>query len=144
VQYPAIREIGQGLRLEYAQYREMLRLTKLRTRLSAQAAQQMRRGEVLQDLLMQTNGHPMSVEQMVVPFWAFKRKILEAVPPPFFKFFLQDFYPWLCHADPELVARLAETKELSSDIKTALETHFVTYFKKLKAQEPAAIDEEPS
>ena len=41
VQYPATRELSAGLRYVYVQYRALLRLTRLRTKLSAEASQQL-------------------------------------------------------------------------------------------------------
>ena len=56
VQCPGIRNLSEGLRYEYVQYRSLLRLTRLRTKLSPEAAQQLQRGRALYELLIQENG----------------------------------------------------------------------------------------
>lgn len=132
VQYPAIREMGSGLRLEYAQYREMLRLTKLRTRLSAEAMEKMRRGEVLQELLMQVNNQPLSVVEESILFYAFKRKILEVVAPPALKKFISDFFLYLSNKNPALLDRVGRQKDLTDDLKEDLDKKIAQFFRETK------------
>jgi len=135
VQYPAIKEVGKGLRLEYSQYREMLRLTKMRTRLSDEAMAKMRRGETLQELLMQPNNDPLSVEKEIVLFYAFQRKILEVVSPPALKRFINEFFDYLSEANPALLGKLREKKELTSEIKSGLDKECGDFFKRIKQEE---------
>jgi hypothetical protein len=92
VQCPAIKEVSSELRLEYAQYREMLRLTKLRTHLSSEALERMRRGETLRELFIQPNNQPCSLAEEVILFYAFKRKILEVLPQPTLRRFINEFF----------------------------------------------------
>ncbi|MCX5696843.1 MAG: F0F1 ATP synthase subunit alpha [Candidatus Omnitrophica bacterium] len=132
VQCPAIKEVSLGLRLEYAQYREMLRLTKLRTHLSAEATERLHRGETLYELLMQPNTSPLSVEEQICLFYAFKRKILEALPPPELKKFIQGFFEYLTMENPHLIELLKERKEITGDIKDDLEKTYTSFFKMLK------------
>ncbi|MFA6609269.1 MAG: F0F1 ATP synthase subunit alpha [Candidatus Omnitrophota bacterium] len=131
VQCPAIKEVGGGLRLEYAQYREMLRLTKLRTRLSSEASAKMRRGEALRELLIQVNNEPVSLEEEVVLFYAFKRKILEAIPKANLRKFIDGFLPYLTQKEPSILKRIAEKQELTQDIKLDLDRSLVDFVKTL-------------
>lgn len=139
VQYPAVKELGDGLRLEYAQYREMLRMTKLRTRLSAEALAKIKRGEALREILMQPNNKPLSIEEEIVLFYAFKRKILEALTPPALKKFIEDFFSYLLAQDPDAVNLLKEKKALAPDIKARLDKAMINFFKDLKQQEEGKI-----
>ena len=135
VQYPGIKELGQGLRLEYSQYREMLRLTKLRTRLSPEAELKLRRGEALRELLIQTNGRPFSVEEEIIQFYAFKRKILEVVSPLALRRFIDEFLSYLVEHNPGLVNRIRQQKDLSEDIKSGLDKEYAVFFKELKSEQ---------
>ncbi|MBN2119633.1 MAG: F0F1 ATP synthase subunit alpha [Candidatus Omnitrophica bacterium] len=134
VQCPAIRELGGGLRLEYAQYREMLRMTKLRTRLSDEAMQQMKRGEVLHELLMQENYNPVSLVEEIVLFYAFQKRILEVLDPGQLTRFKNEFFGFLYAKNPSFVQKIEETQELTQDIKGLLDKEFIEYFKKLKEE----------
>lgn len=135
VQYPAIKELGRGLRLEYAQYREMLRLTKLRTRLSNEAMEKMRRGEVLRELLMQINNKPLSVEEEITLFYAYRRKILEVVDILALKRFIEEFFVFLNRENAALSGRIKQKKELTTDIKADLDKVIANFFRQLKLEE---------
>ena len=135
VQYPGVKEVGQGLRLEYAQYREMLRLTKLRTRLSAEATEKMRRGEVLRDLFVQAHNRPVSAEEEILLFYAFRRKILEMLSPTAVKMFIERFFEHVSTQEAAFFARLKEKKELTPEIKTELDQILVKFFRLIKEQE---------
>lgn len=142
VQCAAIREVSKGLRLEYSQYREMLRLTKMRTHLSQEAKEKMRRGETLHELLIQPNEMPVSVEEEIVLFYAFQRGILDSLLAPTLQKFVNEFFSYVRTEDPALVQTLKEKTNITSsvlgtltiEIKKGLDQHFIDYFKKLKVE----------
>jgi len=135
VQYPAIKELGDGLRLEYAQYRELLRMTKLRTRLSQEAFEKIKRGEALQTVLIQPSNQPVSVEEEIVLFYAFKRKILEALEPPALKKFIEGFFTYLKKHAPALVNLIREKKALTEEIKSRMDKEILDFFKTMTKEE---------
>jgi F-type H+-transporting ATPase subunit alpha len=134
VQCEAIKEVSKGLRLEYARYREMLRLTKLRTSLSDEALEQMRRGEALRDILVQPNNEPLTVEEEIVLFYAFKRKVLEKLPKDSLKKFIDGFFKYLETKDPALVNDIKNKKDLTQDICSRLDKNIVEFFKGTKTK----------
>lgn len=134
VQFPAIKDVGKGLRLEYSQYREMLRLTKLRTRLSAEAEKMMRRGRALQQLLLQPNNAPYSVEKEVALFYAFACKILENVSAEALTKFIAEFFDYLLDEDSALVGLIKDKKELTPEVRSGLEARYADFFKNLKIE----------
>ncbi|MCK5580511.1 MAG: F0F1 ATP synthase subunit alpha [Candidatus Omnitrophica bacterium] len=138
VQCPAIREVSMGLRLEYAQYREMLRFTKLRTRLAPETLEQMRRGETLQALMMQANNTPVPLSKEILLFYAFQRKILEVIPREMLQKFMDEFYPYLRQNFPEVVQHLEDKKELTPEIKKEVGGTFVSFFREYEAREEAS------
>lgn len=141
VQSGAIKEVSKGLRLEYARYREMLRVTKLRTHLSDEALSQMRRGVALQELFQQSNNQPVPQEEQVVLFYAFKRKILEQFPISTQNIFINGFFKYLSIADPGVVGLLQETRDLTKDIKARLDKCFIEFFKNLKPEKDMVADD---
>jgi F-type H+-transporting ATPase subunit alpha len=121
VQCPAIRQLGSGLRLEYSQYREMLRMTKLRTRLSEEAEEKLRRGEVLYELFQQLNSSPIPCEQQIILFYAYQRKVLEVLGIPMVRKFMMEFSRYAELRAPALLADIATKKELTPDIRMGLD-----------------------
>ena len=133
VQCPAIREVSEGLRLTYTQYRDMLRMTRLRTRLSEEAMERLRRGEALRELLIQENARPVSLAETIVLFYAFKRKILEVLPQGDLKRFKHEFFLFLQQQHPALIEQLEREQLLTRDLQEALNQSFIDYFRAMKA-----------
>jgi F-type H+/Na+-transporting ATPase subunit alpha len=131
VQSPTTRELSSGLRLDYTRYREILRMTQLRTRLSQEASGQLKRGEALRELLIQDRAVLVSLAEMLVLFYAFNKKILEVLPKEDLKQFKENFFPLFRQHHPELVKRMNSEENLASDIKETLNTEFMTYFRGL-------------
>ncbi len=138
VQPPAIRELSAGMRLEYTQYREMLRLTRLRTRLSDEAAKRMNRGKTLEGLLIQPNFEPASLAEGIVTFYAFRRKILEALPLELVQRFKEEIMPYLNQMHPDLIDELELRGQLTQDTKARLDKIFIEFFKQLKEKKDEA------
>ena len=134
VQSPAIKELGAGLRLEYAQYRDMLRLTRLRTRLSKEASARMRRGKALEEIFIQENFLPLSQAEEIILFYAFHKKILEALSPEALRKFKDDIFSMVKDSGPEVIEALNIKGELTDSIKKRLDDIFVDFFKRIKKE----------
>lgn len=65
VQPKGLREKSALLRTEYARYRNLLRLTKLKTGLSAKAEERIKRGEAITAALRQDKNAPVSIERQM-------------------------------------------------------------------------------
>lgn len=128
VQCPAIRSLSRGLRYEYVQYRSLLRLTRLRTKLSPEATQQLQRGRALYRLLIQDNNSPLSLAEEIVLFYAFERKILEAVNLEEVNRFKRDFFNYLLRHNPGLIDQINQAQDLTEQIKSQLDAAINQYF----------------
>ena len=84
---------------------------------------------------MQPNTSPLSAEQEIIVFYAFQRKILQAVSPPALRKFIDEFFDYLQEENPNLVTLIQQKKELTPEIKAGLDTEYAKFFKMLKEQE---------
>ncbi len=132
VQSPAIRYASGGLRLQYAQYRELQRLTRLRTKLSREAMDEIKRGETLRELFIQENGKPVSLAEEIVVFYAFKKRILEILKPDALKNFKKEFFSYLCNINPSLADKIEKEQALTGEITNALDREMINYFQDTK------------
>ncbi len=132
IQPPALRKLSKGLRLEYIQYRELLRLSKLQTSLSDEANLRIRTGEVLEELFIQQDGNPCSLPEEIILFYAFRRKILDVLTVQQIRQFKTEFLSYLEEENPALIEKIEEKKELTDDIKKELDRVLVDYFRKQK------------
>ena len=132
VQCPAIRALSAGMRYEYVRFRSLLRLTRLRTKLSPEAAEQLQRGKTLYELLTQENGAPVSQAEEIALFYAFYQKILEALPIEQVRNFKNNFFTHLSNHYSGLINELDTTGELSEEIKALLDKAIKEFFRSTK------------
>jgi len=132
VQSEAIREISESLRLDYAQYKELLRLMRIRTKLSTEVAERLRRGETLTQLLTQEAHKPLDEVTIIVQFYAFWRKILEILSAEGMALFCREIMDHLRISHPALLKTLEEKKELTAEVRGELDQSFVEFFREKK------------
>lgn len=132
VQGPALREVSEGLRLDYAQYKELLRLMRVRTKLSAEVLEKLRRGEALAELLKQEAHSPVDEAAITILLYAFRRKILEILSPAGLGVFCSDILGYLNARYPETVSKLAQERRFADGTKDALDKGFLEFFREKK------------
>ncbi|MBN2830817.1 MAG: hypothetical protein JXL82_00850, partial [Candidatus Omnitrophica bacterium] len=129
VQSPAIKKLSEGLRYECVHYRSLLRLTRLRTKLSPEATQQLQRGRALYELLIQENSSPVSQAEEIACFYAFQQKILESISLEQVKLFKKSFFAYLNKNYQDLVNTLDDKGELTEEVKQLLDKAIKDFFR---------------
>src|SRR3989338_5688145 len=77
VQWNAIKKLSGSLRLEYVQYKELMRVSKLKSSGQSEEAQQtLKGGEILGELLKQDKDSPLDLVAEVIIFYALQKKVL--------------------------------------------------------------------
>ncbi|OQB15330.1 MAG: ATP synthase subunit alpha [Candidatus Omnitrophica bacterium ADurb.Bin205] len=132
VQCPAIRELSRGLRYEYVQYRSLLRLTRLRTKLSPEATAQLQRGRTLYEILIQENNAPLSQAEEIILFYAFQKKILEALAISEVKKFKNEFFGYFEQYYQSLIDELNNKGELTEEVTLQLDKGIKEFFRSQK------------
>lgn len=142
VQCPALREVSGTLRLEYVQYKELLRLAKLRTGLSQEARARMRRGEALRQIFIQSKHRPKSLVEEIILLYALQRGVLEKLSTPQIAIVQEEFMAFLQRTQPALLETLRGEQILTSSIKEALDKSFMEFAKqRLIAQQKTETTE---
>lgn len=121
VQCQIIRSLTKGLRYIYVQYRSLLRLTRLRTKLSAEALQQLQRGKILCEFLTQDNHMPVPLVEEILLFYTFDKKILEALDIDKVQYFKKYFLGFITRRDPDLVAKIEQVGALDAEMKKQID-----------------------
>lgn len=129
VQCPAIRAFSKGLRYIYTQYRSLLRLTRLKKKLSSEATQQLQKGAVLYELFLQENCAPVSLVEEILFFYAFESKILESLNIKQVQMFKNKFFDYLLSHNSKLVEDIDKAKDITADIKSQLDYAIHEYFR---------------
>lgn len=129
-QWLAMKELSKSLRLDYLQYKELLQMTQLRTTgLSKEAEGRLKRGEAINQLIIQNKNKPVSLEAQIIYLYALNRGILDNLSSAQIRQFKQEILPFVETLYPEFLSDLRKTKELTDDIKEKIEASLKEYFK---------------
>jgi len=129
-QWPAMKELSKSLRLDYLQYKELLQMTLLRTTgLSKTAEMKLKRGESINQLIIQDKNKPVSIEDQIIYLHALNNGLLDSLSPGQIRQFRQDISSFIAKRYPEFHSKIRSTKELSDGLKQALEECLKEYMK---------------
>ena len=137
VQWPAIKKLSGSLRLEYIQYKELMRISKFKS--SGQSEEQQRQlkgGEILGELLRQDKDSPVPLEAQVIIFYALNKKVLYEMTLDEVKVFQSEIFEFTHKRMPDLLRVIRERKKMDDDIQRGLDEILGIYMKELEAKRP--------
>ncbi len=139
VQWPAVKVLSGQLRLEYLQYRELLRISKLKTSgQSEEMVEKLKRGAILTEVLKQDKNNPVPCEAQVMIFYAFNKKYLNDLTVPQVQAFQKEILEYARKKQPDLVKNLRERKKLDEEIEKGVADILKMYLEELKASDTKA------
>ena len=146
VQWPAIKALSGPLRLEYLQYRELLRISKLKTTgHSDETIEKLKRGAILTEILRQDKDQPVLQEIQVMIFYAFNKKMLIDLTIPEVRTFQEELLEYTRKHNPNLLKLLREKRKLEPDIEKGIVEVVGVYVKELigqrKKESPDRLDD---
>jgi len=146
VQWPAIKALSGPLRLEYLQYRELLRISKLKTTgQSDETLEKLKRGAILTEILRQDKDRPVMQEIQVMIFYAFNKKMLIDLTIPEVKTFQEEILEYTRKNNTDLLKLLREKRKLEPDIEKGIVEVVGAYIKELmshrRKESPDQLDE---
>jgi F-type H+-transporting ATPase subunit alpha len=121
-QIKAMKKVAGRLRLELAQYRELEAFAKFGSDLDKATLQQLRRGSRLVELLKQGQYQPMTVENQVVSIFAGTNGFLDEIPVEHVARYEREMLEMMELKHPDLLAAIAEKKDLTDDIVSRLKS----------------------
>jgi F-type H+-transporting ATPase subunit alpha len=129
-QWPAMKGLSKSLRLDYLQYKELLQMTQLRTTgLSKEAETRLKRGEAINQLIVQDKNKPVSLEEQIIYLYALSRGVLDNLSVIQAKQFKQEIFAFVNHRCPEFAAAIRQSRELGDELKAGLEESLKEYLK---------------
>jgi len=143
VQWHAIKNLSGPLRLEYLQYRELLRLSKLKTSgQSEEMKQKLKRGAILTSILRQDKDTPVCQEMQVIIFYAFNKKYMNDLSIEQVDIFQAEGFAFAQKHTPDLVKLLREKKKLDPEIEKMLDEVITGLITEIRKRAPAATSED--
>lgn len=131
-QWPAMRDLSKSLRLDYLQYKELLQMTQLRTTgLSKEAELKLKRGEVINQLIVQDKNKPIPMEVQIIYLYALNKGLLDNLAIGQIKRFKDEISLFVHKKFPEYFKEIRERKELTDELKIKLEDCIKDYIKEI-------------
>jgi F-type H+-transporting ATPase subunit alpha len=145
VQWPIVKDLAAPLRLEFLQFREVKRLSKLRSgSQSDELVEQLKSGEILTLLLRQDKNMPVMQEGLVLIFYAYNKKYLNKLQvPDEINKFQNGIYQYARERNPQLIRILRERRKMDEEIEQGLSEVISSYVGVIQGQR-AVVEEKES
>ena len=119
-QIKAMKQVAGKLRLDLAQYRELVTFAQFGTELDKASQSQLDRGERLTEVLKQDQYVPLPVEKQILIIYAGNRGFLDEIEVEQIKEYEEKLYAFFEKEKAKLLKKIAEKRELSADLDEAI------------------------
>ncbi len=146
VQWKATKKVSSSLRMEFIQFKELLRASKLQASgQSEETREALRSGKVLQALLTQPANKPVPIEIQIMIFYANNEKLFKDFEAKHMKEFLIGYEDYAKQNDPGIFALIREKKDLTDELKKRMSRLLLGYGeiikkKMMKEEAEAAVE----
>lgn len=120
-QVRAMRQVASKLRLDLAQYRELVTFTQFGTDLDKATQAQLIRGERMVEILKQPQYMPLPVEKQIMIIYCGTKGFLDDLPVQAIRKFENEFYKYMDNNHPEIEREIGDTHELSQELMENLD-----------------------
>ncbi|MDI6848453.1 MAG: F0F1 ATP synthase subunit alpha [Candidatus Saccharicenans sp.] len=115
-QIKAMKQVAGKLRLDLAQYRELLTFAQFGTELDKASQAQLERGLRLTEVLKQEPYHPLPVEKQILVIYAGNRGFLDEFPVEAIGRYEQELYKFFENKYPSLLQAIASRKQIDMEL----------------------------
>ncbi len=119
-QIKAMKQVSSTLRIELAQYRELVNFTQFGSDLDKETVKRLEKGKRLIEILKQEQYAPMDVEKQVIIIYCGVNDFLSDVPVHKVKAFEKEFLEYIYTHHRDIPNAIKEKKELDSEIEEKL------------------------
>jgi F-type H+-transporting ATPase subunit alpha len=119
-QIKAMKKVSGSLKLLYSQYRELQSFSQFGSDLDKDTKDRLAQGERIVEVLKQGKNSPIEVEKQVVIIYAVVNNYLKSIPVEAIGEYEKDLFTYLDESQPDILASIRDTKELTADNENAL------------------------
>jgi len=131
-QIKAMKQVAGKLRLDLAQYRDLVTFAQFGTELDRTSQAQLDRGERLTEILKQGQYLPLPVEKQVLIIYAGNRGFVDEFPASRLRDYEKQIFSYFDKNHPDILTRIREKKQIDTALETAISaaiTEFNAVFK---------------
>lgn len=134
-QIKAMKQVAGKLRLDLAQYRELVTFAQFGTELDKASQAQLDRGVRLTEILKQNQYMPLPVEKQVLIIYAGNRGYLDEFPVNKIKAYEIKLFEFMDREHPDLLRQIAEKKVLDAALDEAIASALKEFNARFKQEE---------
>ncbi|MFW6160219.1 MAG: F0F1 ATP synthase subunit alpha [Acidobacteriota bacterium] len=133
-QIKAMKQVAGKLRLDLAQYRELVTFAQFGTELDKASQAQLERGERLTEILKQKQYEPVPVAKQVLIIYAGNRGFLDEFPVSRIKDYEAVLYDYIEKEHPSILEKIDNKKEIDSALDKEIEKVLKEFNQKFKEE----------
>lgn len=126
-QIKAMKQVAGMLRLDLAQYRELLAFTQFGSELDKTTQAQITRGERMVEILKQAQYVPLPIGKQIMLIYAGINGFMDDLPVPLITKLEPDFYDYMEKNHPEIEREIESAKVISAELKNKLNTAITSF-----------------
>ncbi len=131
-QIKAMKQVAGKLRLDLAQYRELVTFAQFGTELDRASQAQLERGARLTEILKQDQYAPMSVENQILVIYAGNRGFLDEIEVSQVLNYEQKLIEYFDHEHQDLLKKITDKKVIDDDLDQAISKAFTSFNQQFK------------
>lgn len=124
VQWPIMKKLSSMLRLEYVQYKELEKLTRIKAGVSEDVERRLSRGRIVAEILKQDADAPVRMVEQIIWLYALEGDYLNGTKPEHVAARLNAFVAHLRESDPALLDTITEERDISNESEVKLNGQF--------------------
>lgn len=136
-QIKAMKQVAGKLRLDLAQYRELVTFAQFGTELDKTSQAQLERGKRLTEILKQEQYSPLPVELQILIIYAGNRGFLDEFEVEDIKEYKKELFEYAQKEKADLLKKIAQKKELTQETDEALNSLLTDFNKEFKKEREA-------
>ncbi len=133
-QIKAMKQVAGKLRLDLAQYRDLVTFAQFGTELDKTSQAQLDRGERLTEVLKQGQYAPLAVERQVLIIFAGNRGFLDEFPVARLRDYEKKLYEHFEKEHADILAKIREKKQIDAALETAIGETLTAFNRKFKTE----------
>ncbi len=133
-QIKAMKQVAGQLRLDLAQYRELVTFAQFGTELDKASQAQLDKGERLTEVLKQGQYQPLTVGKQILIIYAGNRGFLDEFEVSQLKEYEEKLYEFFDKEHPEMLKKIVEKKEIDANMDEAISAALTTFNQKFKEE----------
>ena len=134
-QIKAMKQVAGKLRLDLAQYRELVTFAQFGTELDRASEAQLKRGERLTEILKQDQYAPLSVEKQILVIYAGNRGFLDEIEVSQVHRYEQKLYEHFDNEHQALLKKIADKKVIDDEMDEAINRAFTSFTQQFKEEQ---------